>query len=92
MSPGPDRDPLARRREDRGSRAWAQAPENVLEVVRDRAAVDKAPEGPVEKGDSDVKERREAEARWEAREHRRVVVDREAQVAPEADSSNPAMQ
>jgi hypothetical protein len=84
MSPGPDRDPRDRRREDRGSRAWERALEDGGPEAEDKKAG-----GLVEKGEHGAKDRREAREQQEGREHLRMAEDRVAEEAPEAVSSNP---
>ena len=76
MSPGPDRISLGHSLEDVPSRAQGRARESGGQAEGREA------EGPTEKGDHGVKERREAEEHRQVQEHPRVVDAREA------DSSN----
>jgi len=85
MSLGRDRVSRPPRRAHGRVRGWEPGRETGNPDAEDR----EAEEPLAQRGASDVKERRKAEARWEVQERPRVVEDREAEEAREVDSSNP---
>ncbi len=77
-------------RPPRRAHGRVRGPEQGRETGNPDAAEDReAEETLAQRGARDVKERREAEARWEVQEHPRAVEALEAEEAREVDNSNP---